>query len=117
MSWTVTEQTCSTTAFRKLVEQRGGLVEALPARVFSQSGTTVDTVLVTIPATRPADARPMVWPARDIPAQDVEELGDPADIASEIVADLRKAVTVFEEVAAALTKPAPTTVPGDIEVS
>ncbi|MFJ4622187.1 methyltransferase [Streptomyces sp. NPDC088812] len=117
MSWTVTEQTGSTTAFRKLVEQRGGLVEALPARAFAQSGTTVDTVLVTIPATRPADARPTLWPTRGIPAQDAEELGDPADIAAEIVADLRKAVAAFEEVAAALTKPAPTTVPGDIEVS
>lgn len=117
MSWTATEQTGSTTAFRKLVEQRGALVEALPARAFAQSGTTVDTVLVTIPATRPADARPAVWPTRDISAQDAEELGNPADVAAEIVADLRKAVAAFEEVAAALTKPAPTTVPGGVEVS
>ncbi|WP_434598331.1 class I SAM-dependent methyltransferase [Streptomyces sp. A5-4] len=102
MSWTVTEQTGSTTAFRKLVEQRGGLGEALPARAFAQSGTIVDTVLVTIPATRPADARPTVWPARDIPARDAEENGNPAEIAAEIVADLRKAVAAFEEVAAAL---------------
>ncbi|MBK3582262.1 methyltransferase [Streptomyces sp. MBT57] len=117
MSWTVTEQTGSTTVFRKLVEQRGALVEALPARAFAQSGTTVGTVLVTIPATRPTDARPTVWPTRDTPAQDAEELGSPADIAAEIVADLRKAVAALEEVAAALTKPAPTTVPGGVEVS
>ncbi|MFF4409472.1 class I SAM-dependent methyltransferase [Streptomyces sp. NPDC001404] len=117
MSWTVTEQTGGTTAFRKLVEQRGGLVEALPARAFSQSGTTVDTVLVTIPATRPADSQPTIWPVRNLPTQDVEELGNLADIAAEIVANLRKAVAAVEEVAAALTKPAPITVPGDIEVS
>ncbi|WP_328689757.1 hypothetical protein OHA74_11760 [Streptomyces phaeochromogenes] len=47
----------------------------------------------------------------------MEELGNPADIAAEIVADLRKAVAAFDVVAAALTKPAPTTVPGDIEIS
>ncbi|MFJ5724758.1 hypothetical protein [Streptomyces sp. NPDC093149] len=117
MSWTVAEQTGSTTTFRKLVEQRGGLVEALPARAFSQPGTTVDTVLVTIPVSRPADAWPTVWPARDSPAQDAEALGNPAGIAAEIVADLRKAIAAFEEVAATLTKPAPTIVPGDIEVS
>ncbi|MFD7661360.1 hypothetical protein [Streptomyces sp. NPDC059788] len=117
MWWTVTEQTGSTAAFRNLVEQRGGLAEALPARAFAQSGTTTGTFLVAIPAIRPADARPMVWPARDIHAQDTEELGTPADIAAEIVAYLHTAVAAFKEVAAALTKPAPTTVPGDIEVS
>ncbi|MFJ7280500.1 hypothetical protein [Kitasatospora sp. NPDC098663] len=117
MSRTVTEQTDSTTAFRKLVEQRGGLVEALPARAFAQSGTTVDTVLVVIPATRPGGARPTVWPTRDIPVRDTEEAGSPADIAAEIVADLRKAIAAFEEVADRLTRPGPTTVPGDIEVS
>ncbi|MEU9602731.1 hypothetical protein AB0E06_38820 [Streptomyces sp. NPDC048109] len=60
MSWVVTEQTRSTAAFRQLVEHRGGLVEALPARAFAESGTTVGTVIVTIPATRPADAQPTV---------------------------------------------------------
>ncbi|WP_433855126.1 hypothetical protein [Streptomyces kronopolitis] len=44
-------------------------------------------------------------------------LGNPADIAAEIVADLCKAIAAIEEVAVALTKPAPTTVPGDNEVS
>ncbi|MFI8091509.1 class I SAM-dependent methyltransferase [Streptomyces sp. NPDC086080] len=117
MSWAVAEQTGSTTAFRKLVEQRAGLVEALPARAFSQSGTTIDTVLVTIPATRPADARPTVWPARELPTQDAEELGNPADIAAEIVADLRKAITAFEKVAATLTKPEPITAPGTVEAT
>ncbi|MFE6939650.1 hypothetical protein [Streptomyces chartreusis] len=47
----------------------------------------------------------------------MEELGNPADIATEIVADLRKAAAAFEKVAAALTKPAPTSVPGDIEAN
>ncbi|WP_340375796.1 class I SAM-dependent methyltransferase [Streptomyces sp. SS7] len=117
MSWAVAEQTGSTIAFRKLVEQRGGLVEALPARAFAQSGTTVDTVLVTIPATRPADARPTVWPVRDLLTQDVEELGNPADIAAEIVADLRKAIAAFEEVAATLAKPEPITAPGTVEAT
>ncbi|KOT57080.1 hypothetical protein ADK43_21860 [Streptomyces rimosus subsp. rimosus] len=59
----------------------------------------------------------MVWPARDLPVQDAEELGISADVAAEIVADLRKAITPFKEAAAALTKPESTTVPGDIEVS
>lgn len=117
MSWTVTEQTGSTTAFRKLVEQRGGLVEALPARAFTQSETTVDTVLVTIPATRPADAQPTIWPVHDLLTQDVEELGNPADIAAKIVADLRKAIVAFEEVAATLTKPEPITAPGTVEAT
>ncbi|MGW2986412.1 class I SAM-dependent methyltransferase [Streptomyces goshikiensis] len=117
MSWTVTEQTDSTTAFRKLVEQRGGHVEALPARAFAQSGTTVDTVLVAIPATRPGGARPTVWPVRGIPVRDAEELGSPAGIAAEIVSDLRKAVAAFEQVASELTRPAPTTMPGGVEVS
>ncbi|MCJ0875172.1 methyltransferase [Streptomyces sp. AP-93] len=117
MSWTVTEQTDSTAAFRKLVEQPGGHVEALPARAFAQSGTTVDTVLVAIPATRPGGARPTVWPVHDIPVGDAEELRSPADIAAEIVSDLRKAVAAFEKVASGLTRSAPTTVPDDIEVS
>ncbi|MCM2392665.1 hypothetical protein [Streptomyces albipurpureus] len=117
MPWTVTEQTDSTMAFRKLVEQRGGRVEALPARAFAQSGTTVDTVLVAIPATRPGGVRPTVWPVRDIPVRDAEELGSPADIATEIVADLRRAVAAFEKVASGLTRPAPTTVLDGIEVS
>ncbi|MEV7870184.1 class I SAM-dependent methyltransferase [Streptomyces sp. NPDC088124] len=117
MSWTVTEQTESTTAFRKLVEQRGGRVEALPARAFARAGTTVDTVLVAIPATRSDGGRPTVWPVRDIPVRDAGELGSPADIAAEIVSDLRKAVAAFEMVASGFTRPVPTAVPDDIEVS
>ncbi|MDW6066164.1 hypothetical protein SAZ11_60865 [Streptomyces sp. FXJ1.4098] len=49
--------------------------------------------------------------------QDAEELGNPADIAAEIVADLRKAIAAFEEVAAELTKPAPITAPGTVEAT
>ncbi|MEU9849212.1 class I SAM-dependent methyltransferase [Streptomyces sp. NPDC047985] len=116
MSWAVTEQTRGTAAFRKLVEQRGGLIEALPARAFAESGTTVDTVIVTIPAARPASAQPTVWPARGLPSRDVEELGNPADIAAKIVADLRKAVAAFEEVATTLTKPVPSVVPSPVEI-
>ncbi|MFD8609428.1 RsmD family RNA methyltransferase [Streptomyces sp. NPDC059631] len=117
MSWAVTEQTRSTTAFQELVEERGGLVEALPARAFFLHGTTVDTVLVTIPATRPADARPTIWPVRDLPTPDVEKIENPADIAAEIVAVLHKVIAAFEEATATLAKRAPTTVPGDTEVS
>ncbi|MFG3403757.1 class I SAM-dependent methyltransferase [Streptomyces sp. NPDC048142] len=117
MSWTVTEQTDGTMAFRKLVEQRGGRVEALPARAFARAGTAIDTVLVAIPATRPDGARPTVWPVRDLPGQDAGGLGSPADIAAEIVAALRRAVAAFEMVAGGLTRPVPTSVPDDIEVS
>ncbi|MGW6600482.1 class I SAM-dependent methyltransferase [Streptomyces sp. NPDC055036] len=105
MSWAVAEQTRSTAAFRELAEQRGGLVEALPARAFAELGTTVDTVIVTIAATRPADAQPTVWPTRDLPAQDVEEFEDPADITARIVAGLHNSVAAFKEIAAGLTKP------------
>ncbi|MEU0160162.1 class I SAM-dependent methyltransferase [Streptomyces sp. NPDC006261] len=105
MSWAVTEDVRGAAQFRALVEQRGGTVEALPARAFAESGTTVDTVIVTIPATRPADAKPIVWPKRDIPVQDAAEFGDPAELAAQIVADLRQATAEFEKVAAALAKP------------
>lgn len=38
-----------TTAFRDLVRERGGEIEALPEGSFKQSGTKVNTVIVTIP--------------------------------------------------------------------
>ncbi|MEU9602644.1 hypothetical protein AB0E06_38380, partial [Streptomyces sp. NPDC048109] len=57
------------------------------------------------------------WPVRDLPTQDVEELGNPADIAAEIVADLRKAIAAFEEVAATFAKPEPITAPGAVEAT
>jgi len=39
-----------TTAFRELVEQRGGSIEALPENSFKASGTGVNTVIAVIPA-------------------------------------------------------------------
>ena len=36
------------TAFRELVESRGGVIEALPEGSFKQSGTNVNTVIVTL---------------------------------------------------------------------
>lgn len=39
-----------TTAFRKLIEERGGQVEALPEGSFKESGTGVNTVIAVIPA-------------------------------------------------------------------
>ncbi|WP_424863065.1 class I SAM-dependent methyltransferase [Streptomyces sp. MMS24-I29] len=107
MSWAVTERTRSTAAFRELVEQHGGRVEALPARAFAASRTTVDTVIVTIPATRPADARPTAWPVRDLSVQDPEQHRDPADIAADIIAGLRTALAAAEGLAALLARPTP----------
>jgi hypothetical protein len=37
-----------TTAFRKLVEERGGMIEPLPEDSFKESGTSVNTVLVVV---------------------------------------------------------------------
>ena len=42
-------QNAATTAFRDLVDQRGGEIEALPENSFKESGTGVNTVVVTIP--------------------------------------------------------------------
>jgi hypothetical protein len=36
--------------FRALVEDRGGSIEALPEGSFKESGTMVNTVVVTIPS-------------------------------------------------------------------
>lgn len=43
-----------TTEFRSLIRTRGGDIEALPEGAFKQSGTMVNTVIVTIPAERAA---------------------------------------------------------------
>jgi len=116
MSWAVTYQSARPASFRALVEARGGTVEATPRRAFAESGTDVDTVIVTIPARRPAGASPIAWPVREEAASELLEIGNPADIAAEIVAHLRKATAAFEEVAAALAKPAPPTASAPVEV-
>lgn len=41
-----------TTEFRDLIRQRGGDIEALPEGSFKESGTGVNTVIVTIPAAK-----------------------------------------------------------------
>lgn len=93
-------------AFRNLVEELGGHVEALPDGAFAASGTGVRTILVTIPATRPAVVQPITWPADTAPpAPEPEAFGDPAEIAAEIVAHLREATAQFEAVAKALARP------------
>lgn len=107
MSWTVTEHGPRTAAFRALVEARGGTAEAIDAGAFAESGTAVPTVIVTIPAVRPAGAAPTVWPKRATVQQEPSEHGDPAAMAAEIGALLRKAASEFEAVAAALARPTP----------
>jgi predicted RNA methylase len=107
MSWAVTYQTSKTATFRALVEARGGTVEAVAEGAFRESGTDVPTVIVTIPATRPVDAKPTVWPARDVLKETKEQLQDPLTIANEIRASLRNALREFDAVAASLAKPPP----------
>lgn len=107
MSWAVTCQTNKTAQFRALVEARGGTVEAVTEGAFRESGTDVPTVIVTIPATRLADAKLTVWPARDVPEETEKQLQDPLTIANEIRASLRNALREFDAVAASLAKPTP----------
>ncbi|MET8113739.1 class I SAM-dependent methyltransferase [Streptomyces prasinus] len=106
MSWAVTEHGRKTAGFRALVEARGGSVEAVAEGAFRESGTDVDTVIVTIPATRPADARPTVWPTREMPAvSDPEEFQEPAEIAREIADHLREATRIMDDLARDLALP------------
>ena len=111
MSWAVTYRSARTAPFRALVEARGGTVEPVAHRAFAESGTDVDTVIVTIPATRPAGAAKTVWPVRDATTTDRVEYGDPADIVAEIQADLRAALAAFDQVAATLARPVATVPP------
>ncbi|MEU0831259.1 class I SAM-dependent methyltransferase [Streptomyces sp. NPDC005969] len=117
MSWAVTNQSRGTAKFRALVEQRGGTVEAVPAKAFAESGTDVDTVLVTIPATRSADAEPTVWPTREVPEREEPEFGDPAEILADIRANLRNALQIFDDLAETLAKPAPVAADRPAEVA
>lgn len=106
MFWAVTEHNRRTAPFRSLVEARGGTVEAVAAGAFRESGTAVPTVIVTIPATRPADAKPTIWPVREAPAKtEPEDYGDPAAIAREIADNLREATRIMDELARDLALP------------
>lgn len=100
MSNAVTFHKGAAASFRTLVEDRGGHVEALPEGAFGESGTGVSTILVAIPATRPADVQPVVWPTREKPvAQEMEEFRDPAEIAREIADSLREAMNIMDDLA------------------
>lgn len=105
MSWSVTHQSRGTAKFRALIEHRGGTAEAVPAGAFAESGTDVPTVIVTIPATWPADAKPTVWPRREVPEQPEPEFGDPMEILEELRADLRETMAEFDALAELLAKP------------
>lgn len=107
MSWTVAEHSRKTAAFRALVEARGGTVEAVAKGAFRESGTDVPTVIVTIPATRPTDAKPTTWPTREVPDEPERELPHPTVILDEIRANLRDAMKEFDALAELLAKPAP----------
>jgi predicted RNA methylase len=105
MSWTVTETSRNTAKFRALVEARGGTVEAVPAGAFRESGTDVPTVIVAIPSTRPAEAKPTVWPVRETPTVSEPKLQDPAVIAREIADHLREATRIMDDLARDLAMP------------
>ncbi|MGX1129936.1 putative RNA methylase [Streptomyces glaucescens] len=105
MSWTVAEYGRNTAAFRALVETRGGTVEAVGAGAFRESGTDVPTVIVTIPAARPADAAPTVWPTREPAVQEEPEFREPMEILNEIRSNLTEALAIFDSMAADLALP------------
>ena len=107
MSWTVTYQTPATAAFRHQVEQRGGTVEAVGRGAFTESGTGVDTVIVTIPAVRPADVTPVVWPQLEIPEQPEPEHQSPMEILAELKQNLRDAMAEFDALEQLLAEPSP----------
>lgn len=116
MSWTVTTETRATAQFRAVVEARGGTVEAVAAGAFHESGTNVDTVIVTVPATRPADAQPVVWPSHKTASREEPVFRHPADILADIRADLAEAQRHFDALAELLVKPVSTAEPTAAEV-
>lgn len=105
MSWTVTTASRATAGFRAVVEARGGTVEAVGEGAFRESGTDVPTVIVTIPASRLADAQSTGWPVREAPKRDEPEFRDPMEILNEIRADLRTAMAEFDALADLLAQP------------
>lgn len=107
MSWAVTFHGRKTAKFRALVEARGGSVEAVAEGAFAESGTDVDTVIVTIPAARPADAKPTVWPTREIPEKPEPEYAKPEEILAELRANLLESLKEFDALAELLARPVP----------
>ncbi|MFI0822258.1 methyltransferase [Streptomyces sp. NPDC021098] len=106
MSHAVTYQKGDAAAFRSLVEQSGGQVEALPEGAFTSAGTGVRTIVVTIPARRPDVVQPVAWPSTEpAKAPEVVEYGDPATIAREIADNLREAMTIMDKLARDLSRP------------
>jgi predicted RNA methylase len=116
MSWTVVDHNRRTANFRSLVEARGGTVEAVAAGAFKESGTDVPTVIVTIPATRPADAKPTVWPTREVATAPEPEFRNPLDILNEIRSALRTAMKEFDAIEALLKKPTPVAKPRQADI-
>lgn len=107
MSWAVTYGTRKTAAFRALVENRGGTVEAVAAGAFAESGTDVDTVIVIIPATARTGAPPVAWPQRETPKPPTAEteLGSPLEILRELQDNLRQAMAEMNALEELLTQP------------
>lgn len=105
MSWGVTWGKGTTADFRALVEQRGGTVEAVPEKAFAESGTTVDTIIVTVPATRRPGAAPLVWPAREVQPEPDIEYRPPLEILAEIQADLLESMAALNDLAKLLSEP------------
>lgn len=106
MSWAVTFHSRKTAKFRALVEARSGTVEAVTSGAFKESGTDIETVIVSIPASRSTSAKPTVWPQREIPAGPEPEFQHPLEILDEIRANLRDAMREFDALAELLAKPA-----------
>lgn len=105
MSWAVTFHGRKTAKFRALVEGRGGSIEAVGEGAFAESGTDVDTVIVTIRAVRPADAKPTVWPTREVPEEPEPEYGKPEEILAELRANLLESLREFDALAELLAQP------------
>lgn len=105
MSWAVTFHGRKTAKFRALVEARRGTVEAVSEGAFAESGTNVDTIIVTIPASRPADATPTAWPQRDLPEKPEPKYGTPEEILAELRANLLESLKEFDALAELLAKP------------
>lgn len=105
MSWAATAHGRKTASFRALVEARGGTVEAVAEGAFKESGTDVSTVIVAISATRPGNAKPTIWPSREVPETPTGELPHPKVLLDEIRANLRDAIREFDALAELLDAP------------
>lgn len=101
--------------FRTLVAERGGTVHPLPEGAFIESGTGVQSLIVTIPATPREGVPAPVWPAtNEVPSSATEEsLPEPAVLARRIAADLRTALRHINAIADALEPTPSPPDPGD----